>query len=182
MSIVHGSYAESQSKNNVTTIQLKGLDDPMRGTSSNIDQRDHTTLDAGNTSVINGQGSFNVNVTKHSFGGINGSKKVHNNRDLLGTKEEQQMRQSALTQRPLTTKEEAYVQNLRPSATYMIQAHRQDEKKYSQPYRHSAGPDEEVGNMPSTITKYNYVGVPLWSRTDQRADPVKLRKKKIQEQ
>ena len=51
MSVVHGSYADSQSKN-VTTIQLKGLEDPTR---SNIDQRgqDHTTLDAGNTSVIN---------------------------------------------------------------------------------------------------------------------------------
>ena len=89
MSVVHGSYADSQSKN-VTTIQLKGLDDPTRGISSNIDQRggDHTTLDAGNTSVINGQGSFNVNVTKHSFGAI-GSKKIHNNRDLLNSKEEQ---------------------------------------------------------------------------------------------
>jgi hypothetical protein len=35
---------------------MKGLDDPTRGgISSNIDQRggDHTTLDAGNNSVIN---------------------------------------------------------------------------------------------------------------------------------
>ena len=36
--------------------------------------------------------------------------------------------------------------------------------------------------MPSTITRYNYVGVPLWSRADEKANPVKLRKKKIQEQ
>jgi hypothetical protein len=88
------------------------------------------------------------------------------------------MRLSALTQRPLNSKEEAYIQSLRPSATFLIQVRRQDEEKYSQAYRHSAG-DEEVGNMPSTITKYNYVGVPLWSRADEKANPVKLRKKKI---
>jgi hypothetical protein len=37
MSVVHGSYADSQSKN-VTTIQMKGLDDATRhGISSNIE-------------------------------------------------------------------------------------------------------------------------------------------------
>ncbi len=98
MSIAHGSYVESQSKtNNVTTIHLKGLDDPNNGISSNADQRDHTTLDVGNNSVINAQGSFNVNVTKHSDGVGNGAKKMHNNRDLLNSKEEEQMRLSALT-------------------------------------------------------------------------------------
>jgi hypothetical protein len=98
MSIAHGSYVESQSKtNNVTTIHLKGLDDPNNGISSNADQRDHTTLDVGNNSVINAQGSFNVNVTKHSYGVGNGAKKMHNNRDLLNSKEEEQMRLSALT-------------------------------------------------------------------------------------
>ena len=60
----------------------------------------------------------------------------------------------------------------------MIQVRRQDEDKYSQAYRHSTG-DDEAGNMPSTITKYNYVGVPLWSRADEKANPVKLRKKKL---
>jgi hypothetical protein len=88
------------------------------------------------------------------------------------------MRLSALTQRPLNSKEEAYIQSLRPSATYLLQIRRQDEQKYSQAYRHSAG-DEEAGNMPSTITRYNYVGVPLQSRVDEKANPVKLRKKKL---
>jgi hypothetical protein len=50
--------------------------------------------------------------------------------------------------------------------------------KNSQPFRHSTG-DEEAGNMPSTITKYHYVGVPLWSQVDEKAHPVKLRKKKL---
>jgi hypothetical protein len=60
----------------------------------------------------------------------------------------------------------------------LLQIRRQDEQKYSQAYRHSAG-DEEAGNMPSTITRYNYVGVPLQSRVDEKANPVKLRKKKL---
>jgi hypothetical protein len=60
----------------------------------------------------------------------------------------------------------------------LLQIRRQDEQKYSQAYRHSAG-DEEAGKMPSTITRYNYVGVPLQSRVDEKANPVKLRKKKL---
>jgi hypothetical protein len=35
--------------------------------------------------------------------------------------------------------------------------------------------------MPSTITKYNYIGVPLCSKADEKAGPVKLRKRKIEE-
>ena len=44
------------------------------------------------------------------------------------------------------------------------------------PYRHSG----EI-EMPSTITKYNYRGVPAQSKADVQAGPVKLRKRKIDE-
>ena len=36
--------------------------------------------------------------------------------------------------------------------------------------------------MPSTITRYSYVGVPMRSKAEERAGPVKMRQKKMQEQ
>ena len=71
-------------------------------------------------------GNFNVNITKHLSGAPQGVKKAHNNRDLLGTKEEQQMRLTAMTQRP-NDKEESYVRSLRPQDHCLIAARRQEE-------------------------------------------------------
>jgi hypothetical protein len=99
---------------------LKGIEDPTRAISSNLEQRDQTTLDAGLNSLIHAQGSFNVNVTKHSsYGPASMMKKMHNNRDLLISKEEQRL-SAALTQRPLNSKEEAYIANLRPMDVCVI--------------------------------------------------------------
>ena len=99
---------------------MKGIEDPTRAISSNLEQRDQTTLDAGLNSLIHAQGSFNVNVTKHSsYGPTSMMKKMHNNRDLLISKEEQRL-SAALTQRPLNSKEEAYIASLRPMDVCVI--------------------------------------------------------------
>jgi hypothetical protein len=63
----------------------------------------------------------------------------------------------------------------------VLSAHRVEEKRFSIPYQHLSKDESKsivpVELQPSMITKYNYVGVPAYSRHDERAQPVKLRKK-----
>lgn len=66
----------------------------------------------------------------------------------------------------------------------LVSAHRLDEKRFSMPFQHLS--DDETRQLPvemqpSTITKYIYKALPEHSRHDERAQPVKLRKKRIQE-
>jgi hypothetical protein len=71
------------------------------------------------------------------------------------------MRFSAMTQRPITSKEQAYIQSLRPNGQSMISVKRQEEEKwYSMPYRHLTDSYRNVDFQASMISKYNYVGVP----------------------
>lgn len=61
-------------------------------------------------------------------------------------------------------------------------AFRQEEKRHSMPYHLDDTVIKPVEEQASMITKYQYKGVPETSKADIRSVPVKLRRKKMDEQ